>query len=59
MCIARFGLFKLTSMHSREQVQPIVGLGVMEATVHVRSCLWQLPFGDQAMAITRQRFKVG
>lgn len=28
----------------------------MEASVHVRSCLWQLPFGDQAMAITTQRF---
>jgi hypothetical protein len=39
------------------QASPIVGLGVMEATVHVRSCLWQLPFGDQAMALTRQRFE--
>jgi len=28
----------------------------MEATVHVRSFLWQLPFGDQALALTRQRF---
>ena len=33
-----------------------MGLGTMEATVHIRSALWQLPFGDQALALTRQRF---
>jgi len=40
----------------RELATPIVGLGTMEATVHLRSTVVQLPFGDQAMAITRQRF---
>lgn len=35
----------------------IVGLGVMEATVHLRSKYYQLPFGDQALGMTRQRFE--
>ena len=29
----------------------VPGVRVMERTVHVRSWLWQLPFGDQAIAI--------
>jgi len=36
--------------------KPIVGLGWMEATVFVRSRCYELPFGDQALAMTRQRF---
>ena len=35
----------------------VVGLWVMEASVHLRSKWYQLPFGDQAIAITRQRFE--
>lgn len=39
-----------------DHTTPIVGLGWMEFTVHVRSALWQLPFGDQAIGISKQRY---
>ena len=41
---------------TRDPTCPIVGLGTMERTVHYRSSIVQLPFGDQALAITKQRF---
>jgi len=41
---------------SRAAQDVIAGLGWMEWTVNLRSSLYELPFGDQAMAITRQRF---
>ena len=34
----------------------IAALGWMEWTVHIRSSGYELPFGDQAIAITTQRF---
>mmetsp|Transcript_43263 Transcript_43263/g.55585 ORF Transcript_43263/g.55585 Transcript_43263/m.55585 type:complete len:380 (+) Transcript_43263:201-1340(+) len=34
----------------------VVGVGVMEASVYFRSRVYELPFGDQAIAMTRQRY---
>ena len=36
--------------------KPIAGLSMMEFTVNIRSRFFELPFGDQAMAITKQRY---
>lgn len=35
--------------------KPVAGLSVMEWTVYLRAWLLQLPFGDQALAITRKK----
>jgi len=39
-----------------EMTKPIAGLSMMEFTVNIRSRFFELPFGDQAMAITKQRY---
>ena len=41
----------------KKKKKAVVGVRWMEWTVHIRSSVYELPFGDQAMAMTKQRFE--